>query len=107
MTTGEDKPPSRTPASTRECFDIMAREQREEYLDHMERRVNAHVAHHEEMERIGAYLNAERRAILDGPRPRDICPGCFATIYDGAAKQGWCCDCMPKRAKYEKEAYGY
>lgn len=94
-------------ASLREAFDIMEREQREDYLDHLERKIEAHNANHDEIERITAYINAERRAILDGPQPRDTCPGCFSAIYDGAAKQGWCCDCMPKRAKYEKEAYGY
>lgn len=47
------------------------------------------------------------RSCLKEGLPRNTCPGCFSAIYDGAADQGWCCDCFPKRSKYEKEAYGY
>lgn len=79
----------------------------EQYLDQLERRIDAHNAHHDEMQRIDAYLNTERRDLLDKPAPRNKCPGCFSAIYHGAAAQGWCCDCHPKRVKYEKEAYGY
>jgi hypothetical protein len=45
-----------------------------------------------------------RRAELMKPIPRSTCPGCFSTIYDGAAEQGWCCDCFGSRAHYERDA---
>jgi hypothetical protein len=38
-----------------------------------------------------------RRAALAKPLPRNECPGCFAAIYDGAAEQGWCCDCFARK----------
>lgn len=78
----------------------------ERALDALEARVTAHIEFEEEMARIDAHLSAERRTLLDSGPPRGQCPGCFAAIYDGARKQGWCCDCFPQRAKYEKQAYG-
>lgn len=45
-----------------------------------------------------------RREALREPLPRRTCPGCFSPIYDGAAEQGWCCDCFPKRKHYEQDA---
>jgi hypothetical protein len=77
------------------------------YLDDLEKRVNAHVLNHEIWEKIKRDHAALRRTLLAEGPPRSTCPGCFSAIYDGAAEQGWCCDCMPKRSKYEKEAYGY
>lgn len=40
-----------------------------------------------------------RREVLAKPIPRNECPGCFSVIYDGAAEQGWCCYCYPRRKK--------
>lgn len=45
-----------------------------------------------------------RRVALRQPIPRSTCPGCFSAIYEGAAEQGWCCDCFPKRQHYERDA---
>lgn len=50
------------------------------------------------------WVAAHRREALAKPIPRNECPGCFSAIYEGAAEQGWCCDCMPQRARYEREA---
>lgn len=47
------------------------------------------------------WVAENRRKALAKPIPRNECPGCFSTIYDGAAEQGWCCDCYPKRKHYE------
>lgn len=69
--------------------------------------LEARVWMHNELVRMAGVVNECRRRALEQPLPRNECPGCFSAIYDGAAKQGWCCDCMPKRSKYEKEAYGY
>lgn len=75
----------------------------ERSCEELERNVDAHNA----MVELRAHVNAARLGVLAQPIPRNECPGCFSAIYDGAAKQGWCCDCYPKRSKYEKEAYGY
>lgn len=61
----------------------------------------------EALANIRATVAEWRKSALAEPHPRRTCPGCFACIYDGAAEQGWCCDCYPSRHKYEKEAYGY
>ena len=45
-----------------------------------------------------------RRKALALPIPRHTCPGCFSAIYEGAAEQGWCCDCFPKRKHIEADA---
>ena len=79
----------------------------EEYLDALEKRIDAHNANVAARQEIDAYLKDARTAILRQPIPRDQCAGCFSAIYDGAAAQGWCCDCYPQRHKYEKEVYGY
>lgn len=81
--------------------------QSEEAIAALEKRIGSHIEFEEEMERITAHLNEERRRLLDNPAPRGTCPGCFAAIYEGAAAQGWCMDCLPAKTKYEKEAYGY
>lgn len=47
-----------------------------------------------------------RRGALRRPIPRHTCPGCFSAIYEGAAEQGWCCDCYPLRESYERGATG-
>jgi hypothetical protein len=65
-----------------------------DYLDEVERRIDAHI----ELERVKEWCTQHRRGILALPLPRNECPGCFSTIYDGAAEQGWCCDCHPRRA---------
>jgi hypothetical protein len=46
------------------------------------------------------HVREARRKAIAKPLPRNECPGCFVAIYDGAAKQGWCCDCYPSRAEY-------
>jgi ribosomal protein L37AE/L43A len=69
-------------------------------LDELERRVDAHL----ELIRLGEVVRQNRVKVLAQPIPRNTCPGCFMAIYDGAAEQGWCCDCHPKRAEYEKGA---
>lgn len=79
----------------------------ERYLDEMERRIDAHVQNYEIHQQIERDLASARRELLSEAPPRDQCPGCFLAIHDGAARQGWCCDCMPKRGHYEKKAYGY
>lgn len=45
-----------------------------------------------------------RRVELRKPLPRRTCPGCFSAIYEGAAAQGWCCDCFKSREHYERDA---
>lgn len=45
-----------------------------------------------------------RRVALRQPIPRSTCPGCFSAIYEGAAEQGWCCDCFGYRKHYERDA---
>lgn len=69
----------------------------------LERKVEAH----NQIAEIDQWLADARRSVLKEGPPRSQCPGCFSSIYDGAARQGWCCDCMPKRSRYEKDAYGY
>jgi hypothetical protein len=67
-------------------------------LDELERNVDALEHLREMQERV----SASRRLLLKLPAPRDTCPGCFSAIYDGARAQGWCCDCWPIRASYER-----
>lgn len=66
-------------------------------LQQLERNVRAHRI----MQVVKWRVRKARRRELAKPIPRNVCPGCFAAIYDGAAEQGWCCDCYPKRAFYE------
>lgn len=84
--------------SLREAFSIMGAEQREEYLDHLERVVDAHNANHEWHDKNKASLAKRRAEVLAMPLPRNTCPGCFMAIYDGAAEDGYCTDCNPKLA---------
>lgn len=77
------------------------------YLDALEQRVDAYIAWQAEMERITAEVNEGTRRLLEEGPPRSTCPGCFSAIYDGARRQGWCCDCFPQRHRYEKAAYGH
>ena len=65
-------------------------------LDELARNISA-IEHFQE---ICALVSENRRKALALPIPRNQCPGCFAAIYDGAAKQGWCCDCWPLRDNY-------
>lgn len=67
-------------------------------LDELERNVRAI----EHFQTLMAQVSANRRKALALPIPRNKCPGCFAAIYEGAAAQGWCCDCWPLRASYER-----
>lgn len=67
-------------------------------LDELERNVSAI----EHFQNLQARLSAMRRVELAKPLPRATCPGCFSAIYAGAARQGWCCDCFPIRASYER-----
>lgn len=71
-------------------------------LDELERNVEAHL----ELVRIKEWCAGHRRKVLAMPTPRNECPGCFVTIYDGAAEQGWCCDCYPHRARHEQSDIG-
>lgn len=77
------------------------------YLDEMEKRINAHILNSEIWDQINRDHAAIRRELLAEGPPRDTCPGCFSAIYEGAARQGWCLDCIPRRGHYEKQAYGY
>ena len=61
----------------------------------LERRVDAHL----ELVRIQEWCAKHRSEVLSMPIPRNECPGCFQTIYDDAAKDGWCWDCNPKNRK--------
>lgn len=45
-----------------------------------------------------------RAKALAKPLPRNECPGCFSAIYDGAAEQGWCTNCYPRRDSYSSAA---
>lgn len=65
-------------------------------LDELERNVDAILQYQE----ICAQVRENRRKALAKPIPRNKCPGCFSAIYDGAAAQGWCCDCWPQRQRY-------
>lgn len=56
----------------------------------------------EHLKAMQARVSESRRKALAKPIPRNECPGCFAAIYDGAAKQGWCTNCYPLRASYER-----
>jgi hypothetical protein len=56
----------------------------------LERRVDAHL----ELVKIQERVAKHRAEVLAKPLPRNECPGCFMAIYDGAAEQGWCCDCF-------------
>lgn len=67
-------------------------------LDELERNVSAI----EHFQNLQSRLSAMRRVELAKPLPRNTCPGCFSSIYAGAAKQGWCCDCFPIRESYER-----
>ena len=67
-------------------------------LDELERNVEA-IEHFQELQ---ARVSANRRKALALPIPRRTCPGCFSAIYEGAAAQGWCCDCWPMRESYER-----
>lgn len=69
-------------------------------LDELERNVWA--ARH--LQTIVWRVRKSRRAELRKPLPRSTCPGCFSAIYEGAAEQGWCCDCFGSRAHYERDA---
>jgi len=71
-----------------------------EYFDWCERQDAAEA----EMKRVRSEVEKIRRAALALPLPRNKCPGCFSAIYDGAAEQGWCCDCYPQRARYIAES---
>ena len=57
-----------------------------------------------ELDEIVVLVRKARREALRSPLPRHKCPGCFSAIYEGAAKQGWCCDCYPQRKHYEHDA---
>lgn len=66
-------------------------------LDELEQRIRGHRI----LQVIGWRVRRNRRKVLALSIPRHTCPGCFAAIYDGAAEQGWCCDCYPQRKRYE------
>jgi hypothetical protein len=66
-------------------------------LDELERNISSV----EQFQEICAQVDANRRRELAKPIPRDTCPGCFSPIYEGAAAQGWCCNCFPTRQSYE------
>ena len=53
---------------------------------------------------MGRDLVENKRAALlaQGP-PRDTCPGCFQSIYDKAAKDGWCSNCISRAASLQKD----
>lgn len=61
----------------------------------LERRVDAHL----ELARVQEWCSQHRWEVLARPLPRDECPGCFSTIYDLAAADGWCWVCNPTRRK--------
>lgn len=67
-------------------------------LDELERNMDAI----EHFEALCDQVSANRRKELAKPIPRHTCPGCFSAIYDGAAEQGWCCDCWPLRDSYTR-----
>lgn len=70
-------------------------------LDELERNVYAI----EQFQEIVAQVAENRRKALALPIPRNTCPGCFSAIYEGAAEQGWCCDCFKRRAEYELQPH--
>lgn len=67
-------------------------------LDQLERNVDAW----NHLQEMIARVKANRLKELAKPIPRNTCPGCFSSIHDGAAAQGWCCDCYPIRESYER-----
>lgn len=69
-------------------------------LDELERNVEAQ----RHLQVMVWRVRKARRAALRLSIPRRTCPGCFAAIYEGAAEQGWCCDCFPGRKRYEQDA---
>jgi hypothetical protein len=66
------------------------------YLDEVEQRIDGH----NELVRVREWCEHHRKEVLAMPLPRNECPGCFSAIYDGAAEQGWCCDCYPQRKRH-------
>jgi hypothetical protein len=60
------------------------------HLDEVERRIDAH----DELQRFKGWVEKRRAKVRALPLPRNECPGCFSSIYDGAAAQGWCCNCF-------------
>lgn len=69
-------------------------------LDELERNVEAHL----ELQRVKEWCENHRATLLYISPPRTECPGCFARIYDGAAEQGWCCDCFASRHRYASDS---
>lgn len=69
-------------------------------LDELETNVEAH----RHLQVMVWRVRKARRKALATSLPRRKCPGCFSAIYEGAADQGWCCDCFPKRKHYEQDA---
>ncbi len=67
-------------------------------LDELEQNMKAMEHFEEVLERV----KKNRLEALALPIPRNTCPGCFSAIYEGAAAQGWCCDCFPIRDSYER-----
>lgn len=70
---------------------------RERELDALEKRIHGHRI----LQVVRRQVRRIRAKYLALPIPRGTCPGCFSAIYDGAAKQGWCCNCFPQRKRYE------
>lgn len=70
------------------------------YPDPLERKVRGHRILQVTVWRV----RKARRTALRLPIPRHTCPGCFSAIYQGAAAQGWCCDCFGQRDHYERDA---
>jgi hypothetical protein len=73
---------------------------RQEYLDWCDKQDAAKA----ELKRVQKAVDKNRREAMAKPIPRNECPGCFSIIYDDAAAQGWCTNCFPHRAKYEKKS---
>lgn len=63
------------------------------WSDEEEKRANV-------LKKTQEWVAQHRRQVLKKPIPRNECPGCFSVIYDGAAEQGWCCDCYPRRRQF-------
>ena len=41
------------------------------------------------------FVLQRKRKLMSQAPPRAECPGCFSSIYDLAAEQGWCTNCCP------------
>jgi hypothetical protein len=62
-----------------------------DYFTELDRRIDAH----NELVKVREWCERHRKEVLAMPLPRNECPGCFITIYDLAAKDGWCTNCNP------------